>query len=491
MYITLDIPPGLYRTGTDYRSKGRWLNANLWRWFSGEQRPVGGWVQKSIGNPVGTKPRAMITWKSNAAKLWCAIGTYAHLYAMTSGGYVYDITPGGFTAGRPDATVGGAYGDAPYGRGYYGRGQDTSDAVTADASMWSLDTWGEDLVGVMAEDGRIYQWALDPNVQATPIATAPTAAALVVTADRILMALGAAGNPRLVQWSDREDNGDWTDAVTNYAGQFTLQTTGRVICARRVSGGTLILTDVDAWLATFLGQPLVYGFQKVGSQCGIVSRGAIVTTDVQAFWMSFNGFWMFNGYSEPLPCDVHDYVFSNLNVSQMSKVAAVHVSAFGEIWWFYPSATAMENDSYVVYNYRERHWNFGTLTRLCGIDKGPFPYPMMCDDSGMVWDHENGVSHGGATPFAESGPVELGQGDQTVMVRKIIPDTRNLGDVTVSFVTHIYPNDTPVGVGPCPIAAQSDVRFSARSVSVQYNAADNTDFRVGDFRFEVVARGLR
>ncbi len=489
-YVALDIPPGLYRTGTDYRSKGRWLNANLWRWFSGEQRPVGGWIQKSIGTLTG-KPRAIVTWKSNAAKLWGAVGTHSHLYAMTSGGYLYDITPSGFTAGRPDATTGGAYGDGPYGRGNYGQGQNTSDAVSADASMWSLDTWGEDLVGVMAEDGKIYQWTLNPTAAAVVISTAPTAAAVVVTAERIMMALGAGGNPRMVQWSDRENNTVWTTTVTNYAGDFPLQTVGKLMCGRRVSGATLLLTDVDAWLATFIGQPNVYGFQKVGSQCGIVSRGAIVTTDVLAFWMSYNGFWVFNGYSQPLPCDVHDYVFSNINTTQLSKVTAVHVSAFAEIWWLYPSSTSTENDSYVVYNYQENHWNFGSIVRLCGIDKGPFTYPMMCDASGNVWDHENGVNHGGAAPFAESGPVELGQGDQTVMVRKIIPDVNNLGDVTVSFKTHIYPNDTVQTVGPFSISAQTDARFSARSVSVQYNGVDNTDFRVGRFRFEVTPRGLR
>jgi hypothetical protein len=490
-YITLDIPPGLYRTGTDYKSKGRWLNANLWRWFSGEQRPVGGWVQKSIGNPVGGKARAMITWKTNGAKPWCAIGTHTGLIVMTSGGYCYGITPGGFTAGRADATTGDAYGGGAYGRGNYGQGQNGSDAPLADASMWSLDTWGEYLVGCMAEDGRIYQWALSPTTPAAAISGAPTAAAIVVTAERIMMALGAAGDPRSVMWSDREDNTDWTTTVTNYAGEFPLQTPGRLMCGRRVSGGTLLLTDVDAWLAQFVGQPLVYGFTKVGSQCGIVSRGAIVTTDVQAFWMSANGFWQFNGYSQPLPCDVHDYVFSNINTTQFSKVSAVHVSSFGEIWWLYPSAASIENDSYVIYNYRENHWNFGKITRLSGVDKGPFLYPMMCDDAGFVWDHENGVDHGGTGPFAESGPIELGDGDQTVMVRKIIPDVNNLGDVEVSFLTHIYPNDTAVTVAGAGITAQTDVRFSARSVSVQFNGLDNTDFRVGNFRFDVVTRGLR
>ena len=494
-FVTLDIPPGLYRTGTDYMSKGRWLNASLWRWFSGEQRPVGGWVQRSK-SPLAGRARAMIAWKTDAGKSWAAIGTHSHLFAMTAGGYLYDITPDAFTAGHADASQGGGYGKGIYNKGVYGRGA-IDGMVTVDASQWVLDTWGEDLVGVMAESGRIYQWAPDPATSAVAVSGAPSAAAVIVTAERIMMALGAGGNPRQVAWSDREDNTAWSEGVTSYAGSFPLQTAGKVMCARRVSGGTLILTDVDAWLATFLGQPLVYGFTKVGAQCGIVSRGAIVTTDVQAFWMSANGFWMFNGYSQPLPCDVHDHVFSTLDMTQASKVTAVHVSAFGEIWWFYPSTDGQgENDSYVVYNYREGHWNLGAMARGCGIDKGPFAYPMMCDvapdgDSVSVWDHENGVDHGGMRPFAESGPVELGGGDSMLMVRRIIPDTRTLGDISLSLTLHNFPNDAPVAVAVGALSPQTDVRFSARAVSVKLSGADGTDFRVGRFRFDVVERGKR
>jgi hypothetical protein len=386
----------------------------------------------------------------------------------------------------------------PYNGGVYGRGA-SDGMVTIDASQWVLDTWGEDLVGVMAEDGHIYQWAPDPATPATTVAGAPAAAAVIVTAERIMMALGAGGNPRQIAWSDREDNTAWTESATNSAGSFPLQTAGKLMGARRVSGGTLILTDVDAWLATFLGQPLVYGFAKVGAQCGLISRGAIVATDVQAFWMSSNGFWMFNGYCEALSCDVHDHVFSTLDTTQASKVTAVHISAFGEIWWFYPSRAGRgENDSYVVYNYREGHWTLGALARGCGIDKGPFANPMMCDidadaDSLWVWDHESGVDHGGMTPFAESGPVELGSGDKTLMVRRIIPDTTTLGDVSLSLTLHNFPNDqpppAPVDVGP--LGAQTDVRFSARAVSVKLTGRDGSDFRVGRFRFDVVERGQR
>jgi len=493
-YVTLDIPPGLYRNGTDYTAKGRWLNANLRRWFSGEQRPVGGWTPRSKGVVAG-RPRAMIAWKTNAAKSWAAIGTHSHLYAMTAGGYLNDITPAGFAGGRPDAWQGGVYGLGPYGGGDYGRGAGGG-AVTIDASQWVLDTWGETLVGVMAEDGRIHQWTLSPDTPAAPVAGAPAAGAVVVTAERIMMALGANGDPRQVAWSDREDNTAWTETDTNYAGSFPLQTAGKLMCGRRVAGGTLLLTDADAWLATFEGQPLVYGFAKVGAQCGIVSRGAIVTTDVQAYWMSSNGFWMFNGYSQPIPCDVHDHVFSTLDTSQASKVAAVHVSAFGEVWWFYPSTAGTgENDSYVVFNYREAHWNCGQLARLCGIDRGPFGYPMMCDAAGQVWDHESGVDHQGLRPFAESGPVELGAGDRILMVRRIIPDTRTLGDISMDFTLHNFPNDLapspPSRVEVPVLGPQTDVRFSARAVSMKLTGADGSDFRVGTFRFDVVERGQR
>jgi len=490
-YITLDIPPGVFRTGTEYKSRGRFYDSQLWRWFSGEQRPVGGWVQRSRGTTlVEGSTRALVTWRDNDNKSWAGIGTHSHLYAMTSGGYIYDITPSGYTVGRPSATASGAYGSGVYGSGFYGFGV-PDEAVYSPATVWSLDIWGENLVGCTIEDGNIYEWVPNVALDASAITGAPTARAVVVTAERIMMALGADGDPRLVRNSGLQDNTDWTETTTNYARQFPLQTVGQLMCGRRVNGGTLLMTDVDAWLATFYGQPYVYTYEKVGSDCGVIAQGAIATVDSQAIWMGQNGFFQFNGLVQPVSCDVHDYIFSDLNINQSSKITATHNSLFNEIRWDYPSASSNENDRYVVYNYKEGHWAIGQMSRLCGCDQGAFDFPMMIDASGLVWDHERGMNHGGLLPYAESGPSEIGTGDQTLMVSKIVPDEKALGDVEVTFFTRIYPMGAETTVGPYPLTQNTDCRLSARQVSARLTAADNVDFRVGSFRFAIVERGKR
>lgn len=486
--FTLDIPPGVLRTGTEYGSKGRWYDANLWRWYSGEQRPVGGWSERST-TTVSGKARCLITYKDNGNSSWAGIGTHTGLYVMSKTGSVSNITPAGYTAGRPDAITGGGYGSGSYGFGIYGGPIPSSDII--EATVWTLDTWGENLVGCTADDGVIYEWTPNPAAPALPIVNAPTARAIVVTEDRIMLALGADDNPRLIRNCDSQDNTDWTETTTNYARRFALQTPGRLMCGKRITSGTLIFTDVDVWLATFIGQPFVYGYSRQGTGCGVISQQAVAATSSQAYWMSQNGFWRYNGFTEPLVCDVHDYVFSDINLTQASKIYAVHVSAFGEVWWFYCSAASNEIDRYVTHSYRENHWSIGQLARLSGTDRGVFQYPLMIDNDGQVWDHEKGVDHGGIQPFARSGPVELGSGDNTVTIKQIIPDEKNAGDVNVTFLARFYPNAAQTTYGPYSLSSPTDCLFTARQVSVLYTGDDGADFRIGSFRYDAVSRGKR
>lgn len=487
-YVTISPPPGVFANGTAYSAKGRFTDANLWRWYSQEQRPVGGWVLHT-DEEVSGKARAIIAWKSNTGSSWAGVGTHVGLYSMSKSGIVGDITPASFQSGRADASLGAGYGSLAYGTDLYGTARaSTSDIL--DATVWTLDTWGQDLVGVAATDQRIYEWPPGSAGPAEPIANAPECRAVVVTADRIMMALGA-GNPRRVAWSDQEDNTEWTSTDLNYAGDFDLQTPGRLMCGRRVTGGTLLFTDVDVWLASFVGQPFVYSFKREGSGCGIISQGAVIATDSQAEWMSQNGFWSYAGYVSPLECDVHDRVFSDINLVQASKIHAVHISAFGEIWWFYCSANSTEIDRYVVRNYREGHWSVGQLARLCATDRGVFQYPLMVDGAGGIWDHERGLDHGGAQPFALTGPMEIGQGDNVLTVREIIPDERTLGQVQVSFDAKFYPNGPTTTYGPYDLSQRTDCRLTARQVSIRYTADDGEDFRVGNFRFEGALGGKR
>jgi hypothetical protein len=311
------------------------------------------------------------------------------------------------------------------------------------------------------------------------------------TAERFLFALGASLNPRLVKWSDQENNTVWTASATNQAGDFELNTSGSLKCGKRVRGINLLFTDVDVHTATYVGLPYVYAFERAGSGCGVISAQSVAAIDSAAMWMSQSGFWLFDGYVKPVPCDVSDYVFTNINYNQASKIYAVHNSKYGEVWWFYPSSSSNEIDSYVVFNYREQHWNIGLLARTAGTDKGVFKNPLMVSADGYIYEHEVGYAYDSGSVFAESGPYELGNGDNTISVLKVIPDEQTLGEVVVSFKTRDYPMMTETTHGPYSAAQPTDVRFSGRQVKIRYTGAVLEDWRVGVTRVDAVASGKR
>lgn len=485
MLIALDLPPGIYRNGTEYESQGRYYDADLWRFHEGASRPVGGWEERGL-SAVSGKARAAIAWKDNSNQQWMGIGTHTGLYAVSRSGAVSDVTPVGLPAGKANAEIGGGYGDGLYGDGLYGTPRLGSTSIIP-ASVWSLDTWGEYLVGTMGS--VIYEWQALTETPAEAIDGAPTAEAILVTDERIMMALGSDGDPRAVDWCDAEDNTDWTPSSTNLAGGKRLQTSGALMAGRRVNGGYVLLTDADAHRAEYVGLPLVYRFTRLESGCGAASKGAaVVAADGRCYWMGTNGFWISDGlYVDPLPCDVADYVFGDINRTQISKVASFHNSLFHEVWWFYPSAGSQEVDRYVYFKYLEgqQHWMIGELVRLCAVDRGVLPYPQAVDDDGAIYSHEKGDVKDGRQPFLASGPVQLGEGDRNMDVSAYIPDERTLGDVAVSFSVRDYTMDAPFTVPAIAAAAKADVRFQGRAVAVTYTADADKDFRVGSFRFDV------
>lgn len=479
MLLALDIPAGIYRNGTEYSAQGRYYDADLWRFHEGTSRPIGGWVERGNEALEGAA-RAAITWLSNEAQAWTGIGTHLKLYGVSRSGIVSDVTPVGFTTGRESAGFGGGYGDGLYGEGLYGTAR-TSTTNILPASVWSLDTWGEYLVGTMGS--VIYEWQLDTSVVAQPIANAPEAEALLVTDERIMFALGSDGDPRAVDWCDAENNTDWTPTSINLAGGTRLQTTGALKAAKRIRGEYLLFTDVDVHRARFVGLPQVYSFERIESGCGIISKQAVaVGSEGKAFWMGDNGFWTYNGYVDALPCDVSDYVFSDFNTTQKSKVTCWHNSLWNEIWWHYPSAESEENDRYVYYNYREKTWMIGEMVRLCGVDRGALQFPQMVDADGILYSHETGVLKDDRQPFLTSGPIEMGSGERTMEIEAVIPDERNLGDVRVSFFTGDWPMSNTLPVASAIARDRTEVRFSGRRVAVKYLADAEQDFRQGRIR---------
>lgn len=490
--LKIDLPPGVSRAGTLYQTQGRWYDSNFVRWYQGSMAPIGGWAKRYTGALTG-KPRAIWTWRANDSTRFLAVGTNSKLYAATvSLTAMVDITPAGFTAGNASATAAGGYGGGTYGSGTYGTAR-TDSTFIQDADAWCLDNFGQYLVGCMATDGKAYEWTLDTGTPtpAAAISGAPTGnSALVVTPEYFLMLLGAGGNPRKVQWSDQAVETTWTATSTNQAGSYTIQSNGRLMCGRKTRGQTLIWTDLDVHLASYIGLPYVYSINRVGENCGVISRGGAAVVDSRAFWMGYAGFFMWDGSAvQQLSCDIFDAVFGNLNKTQRSKVTAGVDSQFSEVWFAFPSAASTENDTVAVYNYLENHWALHTIERTAIADRGVFTNPIMCDGSGYLYDHENGSTTWDSTPYATSGPFELGNGDGIMRCRRVIFDEKTQGDVSLTVYTRDWPNGSETAYGPYTAPNPVNVRFAGRQArqKVAFAAAGQW----GAPRFDVITGGKR
>ena len=489
--IPLNLPAGQYRNGTEYQSQGRWRDGNLIRWHEGALRPIGGWRQRGTVDINGVA-RTMVAWEDNSNNRRVALGTHNKLYAMTAGNTISDITPAGFTSGRVDATAFTGYGGSTFGNGLYGLPSEDTGSILR-ATTWSLENWGEYLLGCTADDGKIYQWTLNSATPAAVLSNAPTSCSgMMVTEERFVFAFGAGGDPRKVAWSDRENNNLWTPAATNEAGDIQIQTNGVILAGLRTRGQSLILTDQDAHTATYSGPPYVYGFERVGTSCGLIAANAAASVDAGVMWMGQRSFFVYSGGAvQALPCDVADYVFSDINSDQKSKVHAVVNSRFNEIWWFYPSESSTECDSYVSFDYAENIWTTGLIDRTAGVDRGVFRQPFWIAADGTLYEQEIGFNYGTQTPFAETGPIAIGVGEQVMAVRGMIPDEKTLGDVNATFKTRFYPTDTERNYGPYSMANPTSLRFTGRQIRMRVTGDAASDWRVGIMRLDAVAGGRR
>jgi hypothetical protein len=483
--MPIKLPPGVFRNGTHYESKGRWYNVNLIRWFQGVMRPIGGWIQGLDDSVLTGYGRSGISWKLNDGGRRLVIGTEQKLYGW-NGGTLSDITPAAFTAGRVSTVQGFGYGSGPYGEEGYGDQRTTGTPLTA--TTWSMDLWGDNWVGCASHEGTIYEWGGAGGTPASAISNAPTALGVFVTPERIMVALAAGGNPRKVQWSDSEDNTQWTPAGTNQAGDQILTTQGHIVSGHRLAGGqNLILTTSDVWVMSYLGPPFIYGFDKQGTDCGVVGNLASVQFDGRLAWMGRNQFWVFDGQVRPIPSEVGDYVFGNLNQNAVEKVFTAHIPRFNEIWWFYPTGTdaSAECSEYVIYNYRENTWSIGSLSR-CGWvnDSGIWGSPFGIKSDGKVYEHENGWTDDGAdrgdTVYAQSGPAEIGNGGQLLWVNQVIPDEDTQGEVRLKFYSRLSPNGDVTSHGPYTIGSDYvDVRLQGRMLSLRVEEVEAGDWRWG------------
>ena len=489
--IPLQIPKGAYRNGTEYMSQGRWRDVNLIRWHEDALRPVGGWRPRASSSntsvDIGGVVRGAHSWMTNDGSRYAAFGTHDSLVAMLESSVTSDITPAALTTGRVHATINTGWGSGGWGLFGWGVARPDLGAIER-ATTWSLDNWGEELIACSSDDGVIYSWDL-AAATATAISNAPTGCAgAFVTEERFLVALGcddASDNNRRVAWSDQEDYDTWSPAATNQAGDIDLQTTGEILAAVKTRGQSIILTTQDCHTMTYQGPPFVYGFERVGTSCGLIAAGAYASVDAGVFWMGRRGFFVYSGGQvREVPCEVGDYVFSNMQYDQASKVQAVVNSQWNEIWWFYQSQDSDECDKYVAFDYVEGVWTTGDLARTSGVDRGAFRNVLMIGDDGIVYEHEIGFDYDGATPYAETGPISIGAGDRLMKVKEVIPDEKTQGDAQLKFKTRNYPNAQETEIGPYSTANPTPVRFQGRQVRMRIEGVEAADWRVGIMRLD-------
>lgn len=458
--VPVTIPPGMYRNGTPYDAKNYYEDGNLIRFHNGSLRPIGGWERRAetstfgtpidplVATPATETVRDGISFKDNSGQQAMVFGSNSGLYYVSSGGIITDITPAGFTGGNNDVTFPIGYGIGIYGVLTYGTPRNPGDVNPVHVQRWTFDMWGEDVICTF-EDDDIYTYT-PGDAQAVVLTNAPTTVkSSIVTNQRIVMTVSnTTTDVRYVEWSDQEDNDDWTPAIDNYAGFQKLAGTGDAIGMYKIQEEIAILTETDLHIGSWVAAPYVYGFKQVGVQCSPIHFKAVAATGSLLVWLGKKQFWMYDGTLRDLPCSVMDYVAADLDPVYASKIWTMTIAAYNEVWWFYQSYDADEVDSYVILNFADFTWWTGKLSRTAGIDAGTLRSPVMVDSDGKIWNHEQKSVKPVGDMYIKTGPLEIGNGDSNTAIRMLFPDTQQPNEVEYYFYTRQMPTDDDYEHGP-------------------------------------------
>ncbi len=327
--------------------------------------------------------------------------------------------------------------------------------TTREIRTWSHDNFGEDLL-INPRDGAVYLWDKTNGLSTRAVelstlagaANTPTVAkqVLVSDIDRHVLCFGTntygstTQDPLLIRWSNQESVSNWTISSATTAGSIRLGSGSEFVQAVETKREILVYTDTSLHSLRFIGGDFVFGIQQIASNITIMGPKAAVSTEDFVFWMGRDNFYVYAGGTQTLPCTVKDKVFLDFNNQQRDKVVSGVNSEFGEVIWFYPSETNSLNnggtgdiDKYVVYNYNEKIWYFGNLSRTAWIDRGIRNFPIAAFSS-YLYNHETGYDDDGSamTSFIESAPMDIGDGDKFSLVQKVIPDLTFEGSVNQS-----------------------------------------------------------
>ena len=245
-------------------------------------------------------------------------------------------------------------------------------------------------------------------------------------------------NPLLVRWSDQENAADWTPSVTNQAGSLTLTRGSQIITALQTRQEVLVWTDSTLYSMQYLGYPLVWNAQLLGDNISIIGENAAALASGVVYWMGRDKFYKYDGRVQTQNCDLREYVFNNFNSLQNEQVFASTNEGFNEVWWFYCSTNSTEVDKYVVYNYAEDIWFYGTMGRTAWLDSGILEFPLAATYTHNLVNHESGLDDNEtAVPTAiesyiTSSETDIDDGHNFVFIRRVLPDLTFRGSTTTN-----------------------------------------------------------
>jgi hypothetical protein len=328
---------------------------------------------------------------------------------------------------------------------------------------------------------------------------------LVSPNDRHVVALGATGfaadySPLRVRWSDQEDYTNWTPSVSSTSGEVELTDGTRIIGGVRSRNQINIWTDKSMYGMTYVGNPFIFQFRQLGTNCGLLGQHACVDYDGRAFWMSDDNFYSFDGQVRNLRSTVRRYVFDNINFNQLDKVYAGVNSEFKEIIWLYPSTQSTECDSYVIYNPEENHWVYGTCKWTTFKDRNVYDNTITTGSDSYLYDNEPVDIYTGDNEtipnFCESSDFDFEEGMDMIFIDKLIPDFEfNDGTIAIKITTKQYPTGPETVKGPYYINAGTrkvDLRARGRQARIRVSAAsNNTYWRWGAVRISGQRDGNR
>jgi hypothetical protein len=393
--------------------------------------------------------------------------------------------------------------------------------------LWSHDNFGENLI-INARAGGIFRWLESGGLSTRAVELSgitganlvPTKALQVITSeiDRHLIVLGAdplnasgtartgSVDPMFVAFSDQENELEFEPKIDNTAGSVRLSSGSTIVGAVKSRQETVIFTDTSVYSMQFVGPPFTFALNLINEATGLVGPNAAVTGPNGVYFMSYDNFYVYNGTVQKIPCSVLNFVFSNFNSEQAYKVTAFTNTKENEIGWFYPSATSQEIDRYVIYNYEEKAWYYGQLVRTVWLDSGVEPFPQAVG-SNSLFEHEFGFNDDGSEMtgvFIESSDFDIGDGENFIFIKKIIPDVKFLSseEGNVNFVTKVrnFPGDSLSTVATSTVDSntqQSHIRGRGRQAVIRIasndgdSGNDGVGWRLGATRLDIRQDGRR